>query len=163
MIAMQYNILLADDYPMEKIEQRIRDKGHLLDHFPGLVFKAYLYSRKDAAHGRADNNRYAPFYVWKNHHAMMRFLSSDGFQALCEQFGRPNVTTWFIDTPITIPESTHAFASLCVVESDKAASQATSGLPYNYQTWQQLDIRWLNDLPQDAEGNLYDIGYIAYG
>ena len=49
MIAMQYKIVLPSDYPMETIEARIKEKGHLLDGFPGLIFKAYLYSRKDVS------------------------------------------------------------------------------------------------------------------
>lgn len=59
MIAMQYKIILPSDYPMEKIETRIREKGNLLDGYPGLVFKAYLYSRKNAEYYTSSNS-YAP-------------------------------------------------------------------------------------------------------
>ena len=49
MIAMQYGIGLPADYDMGIIRRRTADKGHLLDDFDGLVFKAYLHaSRGDA-------------------------------------------------------------------------------------------------------------------
>ena len=45
MIAMQYGFTLPGDYDMSIIDRRIRDKGPLLDGFPNLGFKAYLFTR----------------------------------------------------------------------------------------------------------------------
>ena len=59
MIAMQYKITLPSDYPMDSIKNRILDKGHLLNGFPGLVFKAYLYSEKSASEYNNIVNSYA--------------------------------------------------------------------------------------------------------
>ena len=47
MIAMHYRFTLPADYDMALIEQRIASNGARLDGFPGLLFKAYLYSRQD--------------------------------------------------------------------------------------------------------------------
>ena len=93
MLAMQYVITLPDDFDMDVIRQRIRDKGHLLDGFDGLVFKAYLYACRgqDGPH-----NLYAPFYVWRDTAGMDRFLRGPGFAALSADFGRPDVKLWVV-------------------------------------------------------------------
>ncbi len=90
MIVMQYGFTLPADYDMEIIERRIRDKGHLLDGFPGLGFKAYLSA--DRRRGGTDN-LYAPYYFWKASSGADRFLSGPGFAALSRDFGRPAVKT----------------------------------------------------------------------
>lgn len=91
MIAMQYGFTLPADYDMAIIERRIGERGHLLDNFPGLRFKAYLYSRRQ---GGAGENRYAPFYLWDDPAGMDRFLASEGFADLCRAFGRPSIELW---------------------------------------------------------------------
>ncbi len=164
MIAMQYRIILPADYPMEKIETRIREKGYLLDGYPGLLFKAYLYARKHDVYEAKTNasvNSYAPFYVWKDHHAMVAFLNSDGFHALCEQFGRPEVKMWFIEDEPDIPDAAAAFA--CIHHrSDQDAD--IDGR--NYTSWETLGVVWLeeSELSENKmSGDFYRIGYIAHG
>ena len=41
MIAMQYRFRLPTSFDTGIIERRIRDSGHLLDNFPGLLLKAW--------------------------------------------------------------------------------------------------------------------------
>lgn len=160
MIAMQYKIVLPSDYPMESIENRIKEKGHLLDGFPGLIFKAYLYSRKDAKSYENPVNSYAPFYVWRDHHAMVAFLQSDGFKALCDQFGRPKVEMWFVDDEPTVPSSHHSLA--CIYNK---VSQYTDIHGLNYTSWETLDVTWFSNLEgiNDRDGEVYSVGYVARG
>ena len=94
MIAMQYRIVLPADYDMGSIRQRIADKGHLLDDFPNLAFKAYLYADRTAAYAQGRENLYAPFYLWHNTEGMNAFLGSAGFSGVVASFGRPLVRTW---------------------------------------------------------------------
>ncbi|WP_434633993.1 DUF4865 family protein [Chromobacterium sp. CV08] len=89
MIAMRYRIALPADYPMEIIERRIAERGHLTDGLPDLGLKAYLYCRA-GEHG-ATANAYAPFYLWRRAEGLRDFLSGPGFAALCASFGRPAV------------------------------------------------------------------------
>ncbi|MBR9884340.1 MAG: DUF4865 family protein [Oceanospirillales bacterium] len=98
MISMQYRFVLPSDYDMGIIRARIRDKGHLLDHFPGLLFKAYLFADTQDDKNTAPLNLYAPFYLWQESEGMKRFLFSDGFSGLQHAFGRPRVKSW---TPFT--------------------------------------------------------------
>ncbi|PSU99800.1 DUF4865 family protein [Photobacterium kishitanii] len=160
MIAMQYKIVLPSDYPMESIEKRIKEKGHLLDGFPGLIFKAYLYSRKDAKSYENPVNSYAPFYVWRDHHAMMSFLQSDGFKALCGQFGRPKVETWFVDGELTVPDSQH---SLACIHNKVGQYRDVHGI--NYSSWEMLGVTWFSNSEEmnDWDGEVYSVGYVAYG
>lgn len=107
MLSMQYRVALPADYPMDIIERRIADKGHLTDGMPGLAFKAYLYSLKleDGA------NAYAPFYLWRTAEGMRDFLSGPGFAALSESFGRPAVRSavaWFGEWRQEAAEARHA-------------------------------------------------------
>jgi len=94
MIAMQYTIVLPADYDMAVIRRRIADKGHLLDDFPGLAFKAWLHAARDDHELPGPDNLYAPFYLWRDSAGMNAFLNGAGFAALSRDFGRPVVRTW---------------------------------------------------------------------
>jgi hypothetical protein len=94
MLAMQYGFTLPADYDMTVIRRRIADKGHLLDGFPGLAFKAYLYASRDDRELPSRDNLYAPFYLWRDVEGINAFLGGAGFAALARDFGRPAVRTW---------------------------------------------------------------------
>jgi hypothetical protein len=96
MIAMQYSFVLPADYDMSIIDRRIAEKGRFTDGLPGLVFKAYLSTRKTAAQRPESENRYAPFYLWESSAGMNDFLSGPGFVALTQSFGWPSVKTWSV-------------------------------------------------------------------
>jgi len=159
MIAMQYKIVLPSDYSMESIENRIEEKGHLLNGYPGLIYKAYLYSRKDAEHYDNPVNSYSPFYIWKDHHAMLSFLKSDGFKALCEQFGRPRVETWFVDGDPLKPSSHHRLAH---IQNKCSLHSNVHGL--NYGSWETLSVNWCvhSEEINDSDGEVYAIGYVTH-
>jgi hypothetical protein len=90
MIAMQYSFTLPADYDMAIVRERIAVKGKLLDDLPGLAFKAYLYAQR----GEAEENLYAPFYLWHDADAMHDFLNGPGFAGVARAFGWPSVRTW---------------------------------------------------------------------
>ncbi|HJV49919.1 MAG TPA: DUF4865 family protein [Noviherbaspirillum sp.] len=96
MIAMQYGFVLPADYDMTIIDRRIAEKGRFTDGLPGLVFKAYLKSRRTAAPEPDGENRYAPFYLWDSAAGMNDFLSGPGFVALTRSFGWPSVKAWSV-------------------------------------------------------------------
>ncbi|MGO4449275.1 DUF4865 family protein [Phyllobacterium sp. TAF24] len=95
MIAMQYSFTLPADYDMGIIDRRIAEKGHLLDNFPHLRFKAYLSARR-TDETRSRDNLYAPFYLWDDVQGLNNFLGGDGFVAVSHSFGRPQVKSWFV-------------------------------------------------------------------
>ncbi|MGH3273572.1 MAG: DUF4865 family protein [Streptosporangiaceae bacterium] len=91
MIAKQYTINLPADYDMEIIRHRVRDNGKRFDAWPGLGFKAFLMTDRAAG---ATTNRYAPFYLWNDVGGLNEFLYGEGFSALSQSFGRPQVEHW---------------------------------------------------------------------
>lgn len=113
MIAMQYCFTLPADYDMAVIRRRIADRGHLLDDFPGLVFKAYLHaSRADEALPSRDN-LYAPFYLWRDTAGLDAFLGGAGFATLANDFGRPAVQTWMPWQATLAGDLRHAACATC--------------------------------------------------
>ncbi|WP_245549224.1 DUF4865 family protein [Noviherbaspirillum massiliense] len=81
---------------MSIIDRRIAEKGRFTDGLTGLVFKAYLSTRKAVAQGPESENRYAPFYLWESSAGMNDFLSGPGFVAVSQSFGWPSVKTWSV-------------------------------------------------------------------
>lgn len=96
MMAMQYSVALPADYDMEIVARRIRDKGHLMNGFPGLGFKVFLMARKTGGPCPSITNLYAPFYLWRRAEGLSDFLSGPGFATLSADFGRPSVSTWAV-------------------------------------------------------------------
>ncbi|MFF1380218.1 DUF4865 family protein [Streptomyces sp. NPDC058308] len=94
MHALQYEITLPADYDMGVIRHRVESKGHLLDQFPGLGFKAYLM--RERGRDGSPVNQYAPFYLWNTAEGMNSFLWGPGFQGLVDDFGRPTVQNWTV-------------------------------------------------------------------
>lgn len=96
MIAMQYNFTLPADYDMDIVRQRIASKGHMLDNFPGLAFKAYLHASKGSEPTASSQNVYAPFYLWNDNEGMKNFICGEGFKAVSHAFGWPAVKQWSV-------------------------------------------------------------------
>lgn len=94
MMAMQYSFVLPADYDMDIIRHRIASKGHMLDDFPGLAFKAYLSA--DRNRGGTAENLYAPFYLWREPEAMHAFVNGPGFAGVAQAFGWPSIKTWTV-------------------------------------------------------------------
>jgi hypothetical protein len=88
MRSLHYPIRLPDAFDMRTIERRVRDRASAFDGLEGLALKAFLMT--SIAQG-ADENLYAPFYVWDNEAAMADFLSGPLFHAVIQSFGRPRV------------------------------------------------------------------------
>jgi hypothetical protein len=96
MIAMQYNFVLPADYDMGIVDRRIVEKGPLLDNFPNLRFKAYLTARRNGDGTRSEDNLYAPFYLWNRPDGLNDFVCGEGFAAVTQSFGWPQVKTWIV-------------------------------------------------------------------
>ncbi|MBY4679126.1 DUF4865 family protein [Marinobacterium arenosum] len=188
MIAMQYRFVLPADYDMNIVRQRIRDKGHLLDQYPDLAFKAYLFADiRDQQHP-APLNLYAPFYLWENSAGMSRFLSSEGFAALQAAFGRPQVLSWiplaqahnadirqarYAHRQLIPIHSSHSLAELREQEQRRLADQLESGetlacvMAFNPTDWTLLRFSLHRELPADtkpADGEFedYQVGHLSY-
>ncbi|PXV53138.1 protein of unknown function [Dyella jiangningensis] len=179
MIAMQYSFTLPADYDMAIIRQRIADKGHLLDHFDGLLLKSYLHAQRGAS---SNENLYAPFYVWKDSAAMQRFLGSDGFARLTEAFGWPSIRVWPVWDAYLSPEARHArFASREIqpiapysalgalreqqreqLQRDVERGALAAVEAFEPTTWSRVSFRlWDEARPATSAGQWYEVGHVS--
>jgi hypothetical protein len=184
MLTMQYRIVLPTDYPMEIIERRIAERGHLTDGLSGLAFKAYLYAIKGEPGAAA--NAYAPFYLWRTAEGMRDFLSGPGFAALSESFGRPVVNgavAWFGECksaatqagfavierlPLTAEEGLTARRA---AEADWGQTQlldsntVTAASAFDPAEWSLTRIVLMREAPGNLEPGceLYRVGRVSLG
>ncbi len=183
MIAMQYSFTLPADYDMGIVEERIRDKGPMLDGFPHLRFKAYLSARKQDGDFASTANLYAPFYLWDHPDGLTNFLSSPGFAGLTQAFGWPTVKTWFVwDAALAEDLSQTRFASREIEPiapySDLAshrstafertrAAQADGALAslsaFDPTNWTSVHFRLWPTVPTAASENtqIYSVGHVS--
>lgn len=179
MIAMQYSFTLPADYDMAIVRQRIADKGHLLDHFDGLLLKTYLHAERGSS---SDENLYAPFYVWRDSAAMQRFLGGEGFANLAKAFGWPSIRTWPVWDIYLSPEARHAnvatrdiqpiapYTALDALREEQRAllqrdierGAVAAVNAFEPTTWTRVNFRlWDDALPTQATGQRYQVGHVS--
>jgi len=184
MLAMQYGFTLPADYDMAIVRRRIAERGPLLDDFPGLAFKAYLYATRDDQKLPSRDNLYAPFYLWRDVEGMNAFLGGSGFAALARDFGRPMVHTWIpwqaelagnlrdavcaTGERVAIPP--HADlgrlgkTEAAAARQDRAAGAIAAVAAYDPSGWNLLRLRLWPTLRSDLarEGRrLYRVGHVS--
>ncbi|MBM7171712.1 DUF4865 family protein [Streptomyces sp. G44] len=181
MHAMQYEITLPAAYDMGVIRHRVASKGHLLDAFAGLGFKAYLM--RERGRDGSPVNQYAPFYLWNTAAGMNSFLWGAGFQGLADDFGRPAVRHWTVlayedqGTPgITaraavrrrqrIPEAARlpgladdlVAAARQLTEGEGAVSALTAVDP---RTWEAVHFSlWEHEAPEEL-GDVFQVLHVS--
>jgi Domain of unknown function (DUF4865) len=180
MLAMQYSFVLPADYDMGIIERRIRDKGPMLDGFPQLRFKAYLWAKKGEG---GPENLYAPFYLWDQPDGLSNFLTGPGFATVTRDFGWPQVATWVVwHAELAKDLATARFASreieplasysnlAAIRKSATDQAQALAGTDaiahvtaFDPQTWRLLRLSLWRKLPQSlTEGaQIYNVGHVS--
>lgn len=89
MIAMQYKIILPDDFDMNIIRERVIKNGTKTDGFQDLIFKAYIISEKDNAD--KCTNEYSPLYLWKSNDGMNKFIFDGFYDNILNSFGWQNI------------------------------------------------------------------------
>ncbi|TWT04002.1 DUF4865 family protein [Reyranella sp. CPCC 100927] len=185
MIAMQYSFVLPADYDMSIIERRVAEKGHLLDDFPDLRFKAYLFASRRKGQLQSVENLYAPFYVWNSTAGMNAFLCGPGFVGVTQSFGWPVVRTWSVwqaqlspeihravfATREVAPIAPHAaLADLRRRESDDAVADVErdgvlgSVTAFEPATWTRVRLRLWGEVRAVAARDglqAYDIGHMS--
>lgn len=177
MNAMQYNVILPDDYDMSLIRKRVKDNGSKTDNFKGLLFKAYLISEKVQG---AISNSYAPLYVWETSEGMNRFIFEGFYDNIIRDFGWQNIQ---IGIPLSTPQTTHLTSATYLLEQTITIDERSSlnTLPrevselhahlqqeafatltvYNPDKWCVSLIGFYTEKPTHHEGALYKILHIS--
>lgn len=185
LLAMQYSYRLPADYDMANIRSRIASKGHLMDGFPDLLFKAFAYSASDYNYRYSPSNFYAPFYLWQNPRGMTHFLESDGFAALMQTFGRPEIKTWAVlhaqfrdsypitswatreiqDIPSNVPLTVLQRQESIQIQREIASKKVLGAFSaYEPQTWKLVRYKLLSTCPVNYSDNrvqIYQVGHLA--
>jgi len=174
MIAMQYRFRLPTSFDTGIIERRIRDSGHLLDNFPGLLLKAWCYSPgNDILTG--SEPLYAPVYLWQDSPGMTKFLQSAGFQKLTSDFGWPRIDYWPVldyQPGRSLRQSAFARREIIPIAPYSDLTRITDGLTqspeitrivaWDIQHWRrfcfELSARPFDELP-DSER--YRVGHLS--
>jgi hypothetical protein len=174
---MQYEITLPADYDMARIHDRVRERGHLLDGFDGLAFKAYAIRRRD--HTGSPVNQYAPFYLWREVTGLSRFISGELFAGLCASFGRPAVRNWVVldvlagerraQTPCVatrqlerLPADAQPSGWLDAARAASVAAAAAGGccwtvLAVNPEHWELACFQLWSSQPSAGDGARYEV------
>ena len=184
MLAMQYSFTLPADYDMDIIRRRVAAKGPLIDGFPGLGFKAYLYAHR-GVHG--PENLYAPFYLWHESEAMGRFFAGEIFAGVASSFGWPIVKVWSVIHAATAPAIRDArqlsreilpvaphtsMSELRETENNLARSAASQDgvlgvvTAFEPTTWTLMRARLWREGPTEATRpgvQVYEVGYLGTG
>ncbi|EOL45171.1 DUF4865 family protein [Enterococcus caccae] len=177
MNAMQYKIILPNDYDMSLIRERVEEKGTKTDNFEGLLFKAYLISVKTAG---AVSNSYSPLYVWKDSKGMNQFIFGGFYDNIIRDFGWQNSK---IGVPLTVDLSTNFADSAYLLEQTILINQQLSltDVPqtllniqktfpknslgkliiYNPDKWQAIIFSFYEKKPVKRDAALYEILHIS--
>ncbi len=183
MIAMQYSFTLPADYDMSIIEQRIAEKGPMLDAFPHLRLKAYLSVSHQDHDIRSAENLYAPFYVWDEPEGISNFLCGSGFGGLTQAFGWPKVQTWLVWAAEHVGDVRNAlFASrdiasippyadlrglrsqaMADAKADMAAGALASVSAFDPMAWSFVRFQLWADIPPETNTarQLYRVGHVS--
>ena len=181
MIAMHYRFALPADYDMEIVRRRIVEKGPLLDNFLHLRFKAYLWAERG---GDSRENLYAPFYLWDNSLGLSDFVCGDGFAAVSQAFGWPQVKTWAVWSAALSDAASQARFATCEIlpiaphaalgewrrrDSEAAQEAVASGgalaavAAFEPTQWTRVRFRlWGEAPPAGGEaGQIYRVGHLS--
>ncbi|MGX7150118.1 DUF4865 family protein [Enterococcus ureasiticus] len=177
MHAMQYKIILPDNYDMSLVRKRVEENGAKTDNFQGLLFKAYLISEKVQG---AISNSYSPLYIWENSEGMNQFIFAGFYDNIIHDFGWQTIqigipltinladcfsdATYLLEHTITIPEQ----QSLSVVPNKLLNIQETlpensigKFIVYNPDKWQAVVFGLYAEKPDQNKASLYEILHIS--
>ncbi|MBO0475279.1 hypothetical protein IGL98_003255 [Enterococcus sp. DIV0840] len=177
MNAMQYKIILPDDYDMSLIRKRVEENGAKTDHLQGLLFKAYLISEKVQG---AISNSYSPLYVWENTDGMNQFIFGGFYDNIIHDFGWQTVqigvpltvdlkdnfsnATYLLEQTIAIPEPqslTDLPNELLKIQETLPKHNVGKLIVYNPDKWKAVIFGFYTEKPLQGEAVLYEILHVS--
>ncbi|AWN19038.1 DUF4865 family protein [Streptococcus sobrinus] len=173
MQAMQYHITLPSDYDMVIIRQRVGQTGHLMDGFPGLLFKAFLIGEKEQGE---QHNSYCPLYVWQDDKGMTDFIFNGYFDNILRDFGWRPIEIG-VTASVVLKENFEASKFVTLEVIDIASTESLESFPlhekiqeeelgkvisYNPDKWKKNIFTFYADKPQKQENiQLFEILHIS--
>ena len=115
-LLMQYETPLPDDFDMNGVRMRVREKAEAFDQLPGMCVKFYAVNEVT----RAPLNEYSSIYLWSKTSALTGFFTGDFFENYATAFGRPT-PRWAL-----VHEVEGDFSQ---IQQTRAALRQTIGIP----------------------------------
>lgn len=172
MIAMQYKIMLADDFDMDIIRKRVAVNGTKTDGFQDLLFKVYLISENHNM--ERGKNEYSPLYLWKNNMGMNTFIFSGPYDNILDSFGWQNIN---VGVPLSYTLESNFAQSHYALEIEHGIEPTLKMKPvhfslsfdnstgeiliYNPDKWRYVEYYFFSEPPADVDGRLYEILHIS--
>lgn len=174
MIAMQYKILLPENYDMNIIRKRVTINGNKTDGFQDLLLKAYLIT-ESKSEGKGNHNQYSPLYLWKDSIGMNKFIFNGFYNNILNSFGWQHIN---IGIPLIYKLENNFIHSKYVVEIEKEILPTTymkslnfslifsnctgKVLIYNPDKWKYSEFYFFTNKPSSNNiGVLFEILHLS--
>jgi Domain of unknown function (DUF4865) len=92
-VFMQYETPLPDDFDMESVRTRVREKATVFDQLPGLLVKFYAVNDLTTT----SLNEYSSIYLWSKPSFLTGLFTGDLFENYANAFGRPTPRWALVD------------------------------------------------------------------
>jgi len=177
-VLMQYETPLPDDFDMDSVRIRVREKAALFDQMPGVLVKFYAVNE----FGTAGLNEYSSIYIWSGPSFLTGFFTGDFFENYANAFGRPTPrwalinqvsgdfgqlqrTRTAVRQTVGIPRQTHIgqFAKSWQNRPDPS-DQLVRVVAIDSTRWELIDFRFTAEqIAQTAGVNtrVYDIAHVS--
>lgn len=178
MIAMQYKIVLPNDYDMNIIKDRVKNNGYKTNGFEDLKFKLYLITEKGI--NNSLQNSYCPLYTWKDSNGLNKFLFDGFYDNIITSFGwqKVNIGIPLIDmTTYKIKDSKYVFEIAREIQPQESLNKLKDKIEeniitikdaeyiviYNPDKWRYSVFYFIDDLSKVnlEEGTVYNILHIS--
>jgi hypothetical protein len=177
-VLMQYETPLPDDFDMDSVRTRVREKGGIFDQMPGMLVK--FYAANEVA--TASLNEYSSIYLWSESKFLTQFLTGDNFENYANAFARPTPrwalvnrvegeirqlqrTRTAIRQTIGIPRKTHIgkFAKAWE-ERQEASNLLARVIAIDPARWELIDFQFTAERvphPTGVNTHVYDIVHVS--
>jgi hypothetical protein len=177
-VLMQYETPLPDDFDMDSVRIRVREKGALFDQMPGMLVKFYAVNEFSTA----GINEYSSIYLWSSPSFLNSFFTGDFFENYATAFGRPTPrwalvnlvsgdfrqlqrTRAAIRQTVGIPRKTHIgqFAKSWENRPD-TSNHLVRVVAIDPTRWELIDFRFTAERvaqPSGVNTRVYDIAHVS--
>jgi hypothetical protein len=177
-ILMQYETPFPDDFDMEGIQIRVREKAGVFDQMPGMLVKFYAVNEMTAG----PLNEYSSIYLWSKPGFLTGFFTGDLFENYANAFARPTPrwalvhlvngdfrqlqrTRAAIRQTIAIPRKTHIGQFVkSWEERSRTANALARVIAIDPAHWELIDFEFFAERivqPPGVNEHRYDIVHVS--
>jgi hypothetical protein len=177
-IFLQYETPLPDDFDMDGVRTRVREKATVFDQLPGLLVKFYAVNDLAAS----SLNEYSSIYLWSKPGILTDFFTGDLFENYANAFGRPTPRWALVDQvsgdfsqlhqarsairqTIGIPRKTRIGQFVKAWENRQEKSNRLARvIALDPTRWELIDFQFISERiahPVGVNAHIYDIVHVS--